>query len=389
MIYLDNAATTKIDDSVLEEMMPYLTELYGNPGGRYPLGYEAKRAVDKARERVAAFLHCTPEHIIFTSGGTESNNFVFRGLSGWLCGKSQSVAISSIEHDSVIKASSVGGLGLNRIHVRPDSDGIISLGSLGDAVSMFHATSGYLRNIGLVSVMHTNNETGLKNEVERIGDYCSRRGILFHTDCVQAAGCCDLNVDTLNCDFLSLSSHKIHGPKGVGALYVRDFKKLSPMIYGGHMQEFGFRGGTENVPGIVGFGKACEIARKTSPSVSALTLWRILNDEFLSRGLDGIMSINGNPKNLLGKTINISFKGIDAETLMMISDDICVSTGSACRSREVEPSRVLREIGIPDALIRSSLRFSVSKYTTEEEVAEAAKIIAKNVEFLLSTSNGE
>lgn len=385
MIYLDNAATTMLDDRVLEEMMPYLTELYGNPGGRYPLGNEAKRAVDKARERVAAFLNCAPEHIIFTSGGTESNNFVFRGLSGWLCGKNQSVAVSSIEHDSVIRSSNVGGL--NCIYIHPDLDGIISLGSLRDTVSLFHTTNEYMRNIGLVSVMHTNNETGLKNEVEKIGDYCRRRGILFHTDCVQAAGCCDLNVDALNCDFLSLSSHKIHGPKGVGALYVRDFKRLNPMIYGGHMQEFGFRGGTENVSGIVGFGKACEIARKTIPSVSALTLWRILNDEFLSRGLDGVMNINGNPKNLLGKTINISFAGIDAETLMMISDDeICVSTGSACRSREVEPSRVLREIGIPDALIRSSLRFSVSKYTTEEEVTKAAKIIAKNVELLLNAS---
>lgn len=384
MIYLDNAATTKIDGEVLEEMMPFLTESYGNPGGKYPLGIEVRIAVDKARGRVAAFLNCNPENIIFTSGGTESNNTVVCGLAGYLTGFDKTALISSIEHDSMIRASE---LLHDKKYIRPNSDGIITTAELLDAITLVHQLKnvrGFMKEVGLVSVMHTNNETGLKNDVEKIGDYCRRRGIYFHTDCVQAAGCCDLNVGNLNCDFLSLSSHKIHGPKGVGALYVRDYKDLNPLIRGGHRQEFGYRGGTENVAGIVGFGKACELAAKCAPAVTVMTLWRILNEELDANGLGGIASINGNPEYLLGKTINICFKGIDAETLLMlVSDRVCLSTGSACRSGEVEPSRVLREIRIPDNYIRSSLRFSVSKYTTEQDIREASKVVANGINTLL------
>lgn len=254
MIYLDAAATTQIDRRVLESMMPYLTTQYGNAGTLYKFGRAANEALQSARAQVSRFVGADNGSIIFTSGGSESNNLVFHGAKEYLkrIGRTH-VLVSAVEHDSVLRAAeSLTKEGFDVGYIPVQGDGSVSLTTL----------EGLLRpDTGLVSVMYVNNETGTVNPVCDIGSLCMKHGVLFHTDCVQAAGCHPINVVEIGCDFLSVSSHKIHGPKGVGALYVKDMATVAPLIHGGSEQEFGLRGGTENVAGIVGFGRACEIGR--------------------------------------------------------------------------------------------------------------------------------
>lgn len=391
MIYLDNASTTKMDDQVLDAMMPYLKESYGNAGTLYKLGRRSADAVEKARQQVADFIGASPEQIIFTSGGSEANNLVFQGLKEHLLYTNKTHIITSqIEHDSVLRAVDNLCASNYRLHdtlVPPTPGGYIYVDDW-----LKEMIVGDKHRTGLVSIMHTNNETGVSNPVSDIGAICRERGVLFHTDCVQAAGCADLNVDELNCDFLSLSSHKIHGCKGVGALYARDKTLLAPIIYGGREQEFGLRGGTENVAGIVGFGKACEIARQDWEAKAAYigalrwTLYSAMVAELERRGLGAIFHLNGdiNLRVDNGKTMNVRFDGIDAETLLFMLDarGVCVSAGSACRSRESEPSYVLRAMDISPEDARNSIRLSVSRMNTPEEVEQAAKIIVDCVEKL-------
>lgn len=256
MIYLDNAATTQIDKRVLDAMMPYLTTQYGNAGTLYKFGRSAGEAVKQARAQVAEFLNAKPEQILFTSGGSEANSLVFQGLKEYLksIGKTH-ILVSAIEHDSVLKAAH--SLIKDEFYIEylpAHSDGKVFAQSVEDAITS---------KTGLVSVMYVNNETGAVNPIEEIGTICMKRGILFHADCVQAAGCHPIDVEKIGCDFLSISSHKIHGPKGVGALFAKEKSMLAPIIFGGAEQEFGLRGGTENVAGIVGFGMACEISTKS------------------------------------------------------------------------------------------------------------------------------
>lgn len=253
MIYLDNAATTQIDRRVLESMMPYLTAQYGNAGARYKFGRAANEAIQDARAQVSRFVGAGDGNIIFTSSGSESNSLVFCGVKEHLkrIGRTH-ILVSAVEHDSVLRAAeSLIKEGFDVGYIPVQEDGSVSLTVL----------EGMLRpDTGLVSVMYVNNETGAVNPVCDIGSLCMKHGVLFHTDCVQAAGCHIINAVEIGCDFLSVSSHKIHGPKGVGALYVKDTTTITPLIYGGSEQEYGLRGGTENVAGIVGFGKACEIS---------------------------------------------------------------------------------------------------------------------------------
>lgn len=375
-IYLDNAATTKISPEVLEAMMPYLTEEYGNAGSLYKMGRRAAEAIQRARERTALLFGCTAEHVIFTSGGSESNSTVFAGLRSKLLNeRKRHLIVSAIEHDSVLKAAkSLIKDGFYITYLRPDSSGHIAPKQVEDAIR---------DDTGLVSVMFVNNEMGAVNDIKEIGHVCREHSVLFHTDCVQAAGQYELHAG--NCaDFASVSSHKIHGSKGVGALYVRD-KNFVPLISGGSEQEFGLRGGTENVAGIVGFGCACEAVvrnlREDTIHISALKqrFYMMLLKELENIGINkDIIHVNGLSPITPGKVLNIRIDGIDGETLLLMLDvkGVCASAGSACRSHEAEPSHVLTAMGLTQDEARSSIRISFSKYNTVDEVETAAEIFA-------------
>ena len=380
MVYLDNAATTRIDDSVLDEMMPYLKDEYGNPGSLHSAGRKTKLAINEARKRVKEFIGAEDEQqVLFTSGGTEANNLVLHSMAERFRDYRPHIIVSSVEHDSVWKTarkvSIANGFDISEVPV--NRYGTVESNTVLTEIRP---------NTKFISVMMVNNEVGTRNPVEEIGAICRAKGILFHTDAVQAAGTFDIDVEKIGCDFLSISSHKLHGPKGVGALYARDLDKLRPMIIGGVEQEFGKRGGTENVAGIVGLGSAC-LLEHSIDYVSTLkqTFYSSLKDEMDKRGIDNILHLNGGSVLAPGKILNIRFDGIDSETLILVleSRGIMVSAGSACRSHESEPSRVLLAMGLTPTQARSSIRVSFSKFNTEDEVLCAASETAQCVEMLL------
>lgn len=371
-------------------MMPYLTTEYGNAGTLYKFGRAANEAVQKARAQVAALINAEPEQIIFTSGGSEANNLVFRGLKDYLksIGKTH-ILVSAVEHDSVLRAAeSLIKDGFHVEYIPVSSECRVSPAVIEDALRA---------DTGLVSVMFANNETGAINPIEDIGTICMKRGILFHTDCVQAAGCYPIDVVKIGCDFLSVSSHKIHGCKGIGALYAKDKSKLTPIVYGGSEQEFGLRGGTENVAGIVGFGRACEISSK---SLHEDTVWvstlkqrffMALNEALKDTGDESCVHVNGMSILTPGKTINLRMDGVDGETLLLMLDGkgVCVSAGSACRSHEAEPSHVLSAMGLSKDEARSSIRISFSKKNTADEAVRAAQILAGCISALRAREEKE
>ena len=381
MIYLDNAATTQLDPRVLESMMPYLTTQYGNAGTLYKFGRAANQAVQEARARVAQFISGNQDNIIFTSGGSEANNLVFHGVKDYLkrIGRTH-ILVSAVEHDSVLRAAE---------SLTKDGFDVEYIPVLGNGTVPSAAVERALRaDTGLVSVMYVNNETGVENPVDDIGSICLKHGVLFHTDCVQAAGCHPIDVTNIGCSFLSISSHKIHGPKGVGALYVKDTSLLSPLICGGHDQEFGLRGGTENVAGIVGFGKACELssAQLTEDRTTVSMLKQRFVTELQGHLGDDAVHINGTSLLAPGKTINLRLDGVDNESLILMLDnmDICVSAGSACQSHESKPSHVLTAMGLTTEEARSSIRVSFSRMNTVDEVVDAAHIMASFIDVLRS-----
>lgn len=385
MIYLDNAAATKMAPEVLKAMTPYLTEEYGNAGSLYKLGRSAAAAVQTAREQVAVLFGCTFDHVIFTSGGSESNSTVFKGLRHRLMGSGKThLIVSAVEHDSVLRAAeSLMDDGFHIKYIQPESDGSISPQSVEAAIQA---------DTGLISVMFVNNETGTANDVSEIGRICRQNEILFHADCVQAAGQYPLSVRRNDIDFASVSSHKIYGPKGVGALFVRE-KNFLPLVYGGAEQEFGLRGGTENVTGIVGFGKAAEMAVTNRHdgvikiSIMKQKFYMTLMEAFHEMGRDtGCVHVNGHPVIESGKILNLRFDGIDAQMLLLMLDSkgICISAGSACCSHEAALSHVLTAMGLTPNEARSSIRVSFSKYNTMDEVVEAAKTVAACVSALQS-----
>lgn len=381
MIYLDAAATTPIDPRVLESMMPHLTTQYGNAGTLYKFGRAANEAVQEARAQVARFIGGSPNNIIFTSGGSEANNLVFHGTKDYLkrIGRTH-ILVSAVEHDSVLRAAE---------SLTKDGFDVEYIPVLGNGAVPSAAVERALRaDTGLVSVMYVNNETGVENPVDDIGSICLKHGILFHTDCVQAAGCHSIDVTNIGCSFLSISSHKIHGPKGVGALYVKDTSFLSPLICGGHDQEFGLRGGTENVAGIVGFGKACELSN--AQLTEDKTTVSMLKQRFVTelQGHLGGETVHINGASLLspGKTVNLRIDGVDNESLILMLDnmDICISAGSACQSHESKPSHVLTAMGLTTEETRSSIRVSFSRMNTVDEVTDAAHIMASFIDVLRS-----
>jgi len=383
IIYLDNAATTKISPKVFAAMTPYLTEEYGNAGAVYQLGRQAAAAVQKAREQAAALFGCPEEHIIFTSGGSESNNTVFAGLRDKLAAEGKKhLVVSAIEHDSVLKAAqALAQYGFTITYLYPEPGGAIPPGRVEDAIQ---------EDTGLCSVMYANNETGVPNDIQEIGQICKAHSVLFHTDCVQAAGQYPLLMNNRLVDFASVSSHKIHGPKGIGALYVKE-KIFSPLIYGGADQEFSLRGGTENVAGIVGFGQACEDAVKNLQGDIDCILkikqrfYTALLQNLSANGCDkAIIHINGLLPDACGKVLNLRIDGVDGETLLLMLDanGICASAGSACQSRESKPSHVLTAMGLTADEARSSVRVSFSKYNTLEEADKAAWMFASCIASL-------
>lgn len=392
MIYLDNAATTQIHPEVLEAMMPYLKEEYGNAGSIHGLGRQAANAVFKARQQVARLIGCEPSQIIFTSGGSEANNLVFAGLRPHLLSRGKThIITTAVEHDSVLKAvrSVCNPLHCSKENViKPDFYATFLGVNSNCKVSTDELSESITQNTGLVSVMYVNNETGSVNPIQTIGQICNQRNVLFHTDCVQAAGFQDISVNNIGCDFLSISSHKINAPKGVGALYVKDLSILSPVIHGGITQEFGYRGGTENVPGIVGFGKACEIitqsidANREKTNKLRMVFEDAIKKHLSAIGLRDIMHINSSLEQ--SKILNLRFDNVDGQTLLLLLDahGVCISAGSACNSRKSNPSHVLKAMGLTDDEARDSIRVSFSHLQELNEVSQAANIMAQCVRAL-------
>ena len=365
-MYFDNAATTRMDDRVLEAMLPYLKDAYGNASGRYSLGYEARRAVNEARVQAASLIGAEPDEIYFTSGATESNNIALKNAEGALI-------TSEAEHPSVVNtALYCKSTGRNAAFVKPDVKGKVEPKSLEEA---FNNTAAGRTKDGLVSVMFVNNELGTVNPVAELADIAHSHGWMFHTDAVQAAGHIPTDVKSIKADLLSIGGHKLYGPKGTGLLYIKRGVRI-PGLFNGGSQERGIRPGTENVAGIVGLGKACEIA-KLETSENLRKEKEI--SSFIKEGL--LKTIPGTVQNGDGEWIlNFSFRKVNGTslTLRLDMEGICVSTGSACSLGTEEISHVLRSIGLEKALAEGSLRISIGKYNTMDE----AKILVKKIQSL-------
>ncbi len=362
-IFLDYHSTTPVDPRVLDVMIPYFSSAFGNASSRnHAYGWSAEAAVEDARKSVARLIGADPKEIIFTSGATESNNLALRGAAEMLRAKGRHIITVKTEHKAVIdtvKYLETQGFEVSFLEV--DEFGLIRLDDLRKAIT---------DQTILVSVMAANNEVGTVQPMKEIGALCKEKKVLFHSDAVQAAGRISIDVEDWQVDLLSLSAHKIYGPKGVGALYVRRKNprvRLSPLIHGGG-HERGMRSGTLNVPGIVGFGKAAEIAHAEWELEAART--KKLRErlfEGLKARLD-LIFLNGHPESRLPNNLNISFSYVEGEALMMAMKDIAVSSGSACTSASLEPSYVLRAMGIGEDLAHSSIRFGLGRFTTEEEI---------------------
>jgi cysteine desulfurase len=378
-IYLDNNATTPLDPAVIEEMMPFLTKCYGNPSSGYTFAAKARKGVDLARERLAALLGCEPSEIVFTSGGTESNNAVIHSALQFApLGKH--VITSAVEHSAVLRpCQDLEKRGGTVTFLGVDQDGNLDLAKFEAAIRPETA---------LVSTMWANNETGVLFPVERIAEICRRKGVLFHTDAVQAVGKIPMRLRDTAINLLSLSAHKLHGPKGVGALYVNRRTRFSPLIAGGS-QENGRRGGTENVAGIVGLGKAAELACKYLAEENCNI--RSIRDRFEKSVLEAVSgaSVNGTGALRIPNTSSLSFEGIESSSSALILLDrhgICCSAGSACRTGSQEASHVLGAMNPNGDGARRSLRFSFSRFNTEAEIDRAIEIVPKVIEKLRETA---
>jgi cysteine desulfurase len=362
-IYMDNHATTPMDPRVLQAMLPYFTEKFGNAASRnHQFGWEAEAAVETAREQIAKLIGATSKEIIFTSGATESNNLAIKGAAEMYREKGNHIITAVTEHKAVLDTCKrLEKYGYEVTYLPVGKDGRIDLDDLRRAIT---------NKTILISIMYANNEIGVLQPLEEIGKLCRERGIFFHSDAVQALGKVPLDVNKMNIDMASLTGHKLYGPKGCGALYVRRRNprvQLSAIIDGGG-HERGMRSGTLNVPGIVGFGKAAELckAEMVADTARLSALRDRLNDR-LHKGLDEIY-INGSTEHRLPHNLNISFAYVEGESLLMGINDVAVSSGSACTSASLEPSYVLKALGAGDDLAHSSIRFGLGRWTTEEEV---------------------
>ncbi len=373
-IYLDNHSTTRVDPRVVDAMMPCFGEHYGNAASKqHEFGWRAEAAVERARTEIATLIGAEGKEIVFTSGATESINLALKGLAEKNHAKRNHIITAKTEHRAVLDTcKSLERAGYQVSYLPVDKHGVVSLESFDNAIT---------EKTLVVSIMLANNEIGTIANVRDIGALCRARGIIFHTDATQAVGKIPVDVSTLNVDLLSFSAHKMYGPKGIGALYIKGIPsrlKLTPQIDGGG-HERGFRSGTLNVPAIVGFGSACSIAqREMMEERNRLEKLRDKLVEGIASQLDGTW-VNGHPTHRLPQNANITFEGIKADTLMMDMKDIALSSGSACSSASPEPSHVLTAIGLKKDDVLSSIRFGLGRFTTEEEIEYAIGRVVETV----------
>ena len=378
-IFLDHAATTPADPRVLEAMLPYFSDSFGNPSSIHSLGVETRTAVAEAREKVASLIGASIDEIIFTSGGTESDNLAIKGVTQANAHKGKHIVTTRIEHHAVEESCRyLERQGFRVSLVGVDKDGLVDPKDVENA---------FTAETILVSVMHANNEVGAIQPIAQIGRMARERGIYFHTDAVQTVGHIPVRVDELGIDLLAISAHKLYGPKGVGALYVRKGTRIVSFMHGGG-QEHGLRASTENVPGIVGLGRAAEIAR-AEMDVESTHVTR-LRDKLIKGLLERIPQIrlNGHPTQRLPNNVNISVACVEGESLAVSLDleGIAVSTGSACSSEAMEPSHVLTAMGVPVELARGSVRFSLGKNNTDSEIDRVLEAFPRIVSRLRAVS---
>ena len=379
-VYLDNSATTALDKEVLNAMLPYFTETFGNPSSLHAYGRNALKAVDEARDSIAKSIGAKSNEIYFTSGGSESDNWALKGVIGATKAKRKHIITSQIEHPAIMDTLDYlrAKEGVEVTYLPVDKDGRVSVQDLKEAVT---------DDTVLVSVMFANNEMGAVQPIAEIGAFCKEEGIIFHTDAVQAMDSQAIDVNALNIDLLSMSAHKFHGPKGIGALYIRSGVKLDRLISGGH-QERRMRAGTTDTPLIVGMAKALEIAvrdrEENNKRISAL------RDSFVKKVLAEIpfTYLNGGMEHRLPNNANISFEYVEGESILITLDlaGIAVSSGSACSSGSLEPSHVILALGVKEELAHSSIRFSLGKDTTQEEMDYTFDVLKASVERLRSMS---
>jgi cysteine desulfurase len=364
--YFDNGATTRVDPRVVKAMLPYFTEVYGNASSIHSYGVKAREAISKAREVIAKKINASPQEIIFTSGGTESDNLAIKGVA--LSKGKGHIITSKIEHHAVLNTcKALEGQGFKVTYLPVDKDGLVSLELLSKAIK---------EDTILVSIMHANNEIGTIQPIKEIYEICKSKGVIFHTDAVQSFTKVPLN--SSHADLISFSSHKIHGPKGVGALFVREGVKLKRLMEGGG-HEFGFRPGTENVPGIIGFVKAVELCSK-----SDFKKMIVLRDYIITELLKIPGSMLNGPKKRLCNNINITFDRVEGESLLLYLDSkgIAVSTASACSSRDLKPSHVLTAIGLRPEKSHGTIRITISRFNTKEEADYLITSVKESVKKL-------
>ncbi|MCP5004651.1 MAG: cysteine desulfurase NifS [Planctomycetes bacterium] len=360
LVYVDNNATTQVDSGVLEEMLPYFSEFYGNPSSLHTFGRQVAGKIDTARDRVADLIGADSSEIVFTSCGTESNNNAIHS-SLEANPKKRHVVISKVEHPAVLNLCRYFGKnGYEVTELNVNEDGMLNLDELRGAIR---------EDTAIVSIMHANNETGVVLPIEEIGKTVKEKGVLFHCDAVQAIGKIPVNLGSSYIDLLSISGHKLHAPKGVGVLYIRKGVRVNPLIIGGH-QEDNRRSGTENVPSIIGLGKACELAGASIGEYSSRV--KGLRDR-LEKGIkEGVakVKIYGEKSNRLPNTSNIAFEYVEGEAILLLLDmvGIAASSGSACTTGSTEPSHVLQSMGAPASQSRGAIRFSLSRYSTDDEI---------------------
>ncbi|MDD1774677.1 MAG: cysteine desulfurase NifS [Methanobacterium sp.] len=378
-MYMDHSATSPVDPEVFKAMEPYFVNSYGNASTLYSLGREARKAMEESRKMVASLIRAKPDEIIFTSGGTESDNIAIKGIAYRLRDKGNHIITSNIEHPAVDETCKyLENNGFKVTYLPAGEDGIINTNDLEEAI---------IDKTILITIMHANNEIGTIQPIKEIGAIAREKKIVFHTDAVQSVGKIPVNVDDLNVDMLSLSAHKLYGPKGVGALYIKKGVRVEPIIHGGG-HEKGIRPGTENVAGIVGLGKACQIAEENLYETAQYVA--SIRDEIIKKVLEQIEKsyLNGHPTNRLPNNINFRFTGIEGESLVLHLDakGIASSTGSACSSKKLEPSHVLMALGLKEVDAHGSLRLTLGKENKKEEIDYIVDSIKNAVETLRQLS---